>query len=117
MWQSRQNASWEWQAAHSGDWPYTEELTAGFVYLRLHGSPKTYASRYSRKEIEHLAGRIQVWLSGGEPRDAHRISGRVPPRRTSRDVCVYFDNDHRGYAPANALELTERLRAVPSGDR
>jgi uncharacterized protein YecE (DUF72 family) len=37
------------------------------------------------------------------------LSDREPPRRAARDVYVYFDNDHRSYAPANALELSERL--------
>lgn len=30
--------------SHAGDWPCTEEVTAGFVYLRLHGAEPTYAS-------------------------------------------------------------------------
>jgi uncharacterized protein YecE (DUF72 family) len=95
--------------ADSGDWPYTEELTAGFVYLRLHGSPATYASHYSCADIDRWAQRIRAWRSGGEPSDARRLSDREPPRRMARDVYVYFDNDHHAYAPANALELTERL--------
>jgi uncharacterized protein YecE (DUF72 family) len=36
----------------SADWPYTEELTAGYVYLRLHGSPETYASSYSDRALD-----------------------------------------------------------------
>jgi uncharacterized protein YecE (DUF72 family) len=95
--------------ADSGDWPYTEELTAGFVYLRLHGSPHTYASRYSRDELERWAARIEAWREGGEPTNARRLTGRPAPQRTRRDVYVYFDNDHHAHAPANALELSERL--------
>jgi uncharacterized protein YecE (DUF72 family) len=95
--------------ADSGDWPYTEELTAGFVYLRLHGSPTTYASRYSHADIDRWTERIRAWRSGGEPTDARRLSDRKPPRRAARDVYVYFDNDHHAYAPANAIELGEAL--------
>jgi uncharacterized protein YecE (DUF72 family) len=95
--------------ADSGDWPYTEELTAGFVYLRLHGSPATYASRYSAADIDRWAERVRAWRAGDEPPDARRLSDRDPPRRTARDVYVYFDNDHHAYAPANAVELGEAL--------
>ncbi len=95
--------------ADSGSWPYTEELTAGFVYLRLHGSPATYASRYSREAIERWASRIRAWRRGKEPAAPERITELGPPRRKARDVYVYFDNDHRAYAPTNARELMERL--------
>ena len=101
--------------ADSGDWPYAEELTAGFVYLRLHGSPHTYASRYSHAAIARWADRIEIWRSGGEPADARRLTDRPPPRRARRDVYVYFDNDHHAHAPANALELSERLGIAGDG--
>lgn len=95
--------------ADSGDWPSTEELTAGFVYLRLHGSPETYASGYDADRLDRLADRIRAWRDGEEPADADRITGRVPPRRKGRDVYAFFDNDARGRAPWDALELAERL--------
>lgn len=97
--------------ADSGSWPYVEELTAGFVYLRLHGSPQTYESRYSDRALDRFAERLLAWHSGGEPADPVRITGRRPPRRKSRDVYVYFDNDQRGHAPFDALRLVRKLRA------
>lgn len=100
--------------ADSGSWPYTEEPTAGFVYLRLHGSPATYASRYSASDIERWATRIRAWRRGAEPAGAKRITDLAPPRRKARDVYVYFDNDHNAYAPHNALELIDRL-GLPAG--
>ncbi|HJR53904.1 MAG TPA: DUF72 domain-containing protein [Gemmatimonadota bacterium] len=95
--------------ADSGSWPYTEEPTAGFVYMRLHGSPATYASRYSGTDIARWATRIRAWRRGAEPAGAKRITDLAPPRRKARDVYVYFDNDHNAYAPRNALELIDRL--------
>lgn len=95
--------------ADSGSWPYFEELTAGFVYLRLHGSPRTYASRYSDAALDRFASRIRAWRSGSEPRDPERLTDRKPPRRKSRDVYVYFDNDQGAHAPRDALRLAERL--------
>jgi len=95
--------------ADSADWPYAEEITADFVYLRLHGAAETYASNYSERELRRWAERIRMWQSGKEPSDAKRITDRTPPRRQHRDVYVYFDNDRHAYAPRNALRLAELL--------
>lgn len=93
----------------SGDWPYTEEITASWVYVRLHGSPHTYASDYDAHRLDHWAERVRAWQAGGEPADAARLTDRPPPGRAPRDVYVYLDNDHRARAPANARALMERL--------
>lgn len=99
--------------SHSGKWVYTEEPTAGFVYLRLHGSPKTYASRYGDTDLDGWARRIERWRAAEEPSDAERITERKPPRRKGRDVYVYFDNDAEGHAPHDALRLARRLGFDP----
>jgi uncharacterized protein YecE (DUF72 family) len=93
----------------SADWPYTEELTAGYVYLRLHGSPQTYASSYSDEVLDWWAERIRTWRDGGLPRDSKRITDNKPPPRKTRDVYVYFDNDQQAHAPRDALRLAVRL--------
>jgi uncharacterized protein YecE (DUF72 family) len=93
----------------SGSWEMAEEVTAGFVYVRLHGTPSTYASRYGDPALDRWAGKVRHWLDGRQPSDARRITERVPPRRKSYDVYVYFDNDARGHAPHDALRLRERL--------
>ena len=95
--------------SHSADWPYTEELTAGYVYLRLHGSPETYASSYADAALDWWAERIRTWQSAAQPIDAARIADRQPPRRKSRDVYVYFDNDKQAHAPTDAHRLAARL--------
>jgi uncharacterized protein YecE (DUF72 family) len=94
----------------SADWPYTEEITAGFIYVRLHGHERTYASSYSARELHEWGTRVRAWQRGQQPRDARRLTDREPPARTSRDVYVYFDNDAEGRAPANATALAEALR-------
>jgi uncharacterized protein YecE (DUF72 family) len=93
----------------AGRWPLVEELTAGFVYVRLHGSPHTYASRYDDPALDDWAQRIGRWRDGGEPDDPRRITDRPPPRRKTRDVYVYFDNDQHAHAPRDAMRLRERL--------
>jgi uncharacterized protein YecE (DUF72 family) len=91
------------------DWPYVEDLTAPFVYLRLHGPETLYGGSYSNEAIEDWARRIEAWAVGGEPADAHKISPKAPRRRSSRDVYCYFDNDKKVEAPFDAHRLTERL--------
>jgi uncharacterized protein YecE (DUF72 family) len=46
--------------ADSVSWPYAEDVTADFVYLRLHGSEKFYTSGYSDEALDHWAGRIKL---------------------------------------------------------
>jgi uncharacterized protein YecE (DUF72 family) len=100
--------------SHSSAWPYTEELTAGFVYLRLHGPGRLYSSAYAESELEDWAHRIERWAEGSEPDDARRITGLDPPPRKGRPVYVYFDNDSGGHAPIQAAQL---IRLVPSAMR
>ena len=96
--------------ADSVEWPYAEDLTADFVYLRLHGSDELYASGYSDEALDHWAARIKLWARGLEPNDARLIAPEAkPPRRTARDVFVYFDNDAKVRAPADARALRAKL--------
>ncbi len=95
--------------SHSSEWPYVEEITAGFVYLRLHGPGELYASEYGDTDLETWAKRIKTWHQGGQPSDAKRISDRKAPDREERDVYVYFDNTAHGHAPANAMRLRELI--------
>lgn len=93
----------------AADWRRVEELTAGFVYVRLHGGRETYASRYTDADLDDWASRIRRWRDGDEPDDAERITDRKPPRRKTRDVYVYFDNDQHAHAPNDAHRLLQRL--------
>jgi uncharacterized protein YecE (DUF72 family) len=93
----------------AGRWPYLEDVTAGFMYLRLHGDEKLYTSGYSDAALERWAARIRAWSQGGEPEDAVRASGRPPPKRAGRDVYCYFDNDAKVHAPFDAQSLMRKL--------
>jgi uncharacterized protein YecE (DUF72 family) len=94
------------------EWPYVEEVTAEFMYLRLHGDVELYASGYTDAALDRWAKRVRAWKNGSQPRGAKRVSGAKPPRRTARDVYCYFDNDAKVHAPFDAMKLSERL-----GDR
>jgi uncharacterized protein YecE (DUF72 family) len=96
--------------ADSVSWPYAEDLTADFVYLRLHGSEELYASGYSDEALDNWAARIKLWAQGLEPNDAQVIAPDLKPaRRSARDVYVYFDNDAKVRAPVDARSLRTRL--------
>ena len=57
----------------AGKWPYLEDATADFMYLRLHGDKELYASGYSDAALERWTERIRAWERGREPRDARRV--------------------------------------------
>jgi uncharacterized protein YecE (DUF72 family) len=67
------------------------ELTASFVYIRLHGPEGPYQGSYGDAALDTWAARIAAWAKDG------------------RDVYCYFDNDDRAFAPKNALRLREML--------
>jgi uncharacterized protein YecE (DUF72 family) len=94
----------------AGKWPYCEDVTADFMYLRLHGDKEIYASGYTPRALDRWAKRIAAWSCGGEPPDAVKISRRAPPPRRRRDVYCYFDNDIKVKAPFDARNLIRRLQ-------
>lgn len=80
------------QAALPGGWQ-------GFLYIRLHGSPKIYHSAYSPEMIRTTAQRL-----------------RDTPGQVQDRWCV-FDNTALGEATGQALDLLQRLRKGPQADR
>ena len=96
----------------AGVFPYAEDLTADFLYVRLHGSETLYGSGYSGPELERWAQRIRRWRAGQEPADAIRIAPIDRRHRgLEKDVYVYFDNtDVALRAPYDAMALIERLK-------
>jgi uncharacterized protein YecE (DUF72 family) len=93
----------------AGKWPYREDVTSDFMYLRLHGDKELYASGYSEQALDRWAERIRAWSSGTEPADAQRISQVPPARLRSRDIYCYFDNDIKVRAPFDARRLIDKL--------
>ena len=91
------------------DWPYAEDLTADFLYLRLHGAEELYASGYGDEALDRWAVRIATWSAGAQPNDAKLIDTDHRPRRRTRDVYVYFDNDAKVRAPFDAQSLRQKL--------
>jgi uncharacterized protein YecE (DUF72 family) len=93
----------------AGRWPLLEDLTADFVYIRLHGDKELYASGYGDEALDRWAARIARWRAGGQVDDARLASSRPAPARARRDVYCYFDNDVKVHAPYDAAHLAARL--------
>jgi uncharacterized protein YecE (DUF72 family) len=96
----------------AGKWPLLEDLTADFVYVRLHGDTELYASGYSDAALDMWARRIRAWSAGSEVDDARKVEDRRTPAARKRDVYVYFDNDAKVHAPFDAKNLMLKLGLV-----
>jgi uncharacterized protein YecE (DUF72 family) len=97
-------------AETAGLWPQAHDITADFMYLRLHGDKELYRSGYSRQALSRWAERIRAWHCGGEPAEALKI---LPGRKAAvrkRDVFCFFDNtDAKLRAPFDAQSLMREL--------
>jgi uncharacterized protein YecE (DUF72 family) len=91
----------------AGRWPLMEDVTADFVYVRLHGDEKLYESGYSDAALDAWAGKIRAWVRGGEAPAPRTLA--PPPPAAARDVYVYFDNDIKVHAPYDALKLAAKV--------
>jgi uncharacterized protein YecE (DUF72 family) len=98
----------------AGKWPFLEDITADFVYARLHGHKELYRSGYSAAELKDWAGKIRVWARGCTPGPSKRLTPRGPTLKNGREVYVYFDNDAKVHAPFDAMALAHLLRLGPS---
>jgi uncharacterized protein YecE (DUF72 family) len=73
------------------DAPAPWKRTADFVYIRNHGPGGRYTGHYRPSMLANQARRIRSWKKHGY------------------DVYVYFDNDQKSAAPADALRLRQML--------
>lgn len=69
-----------------------KELTADFVYIRLHGPlAEAYRGQYPTETLSGWAGALSAWAKQG------------------REIYCYFDNDENGYAAQDAQRLQEMV--------
>jgi uncharacterized protein YecE (DUF72 family) len=73
----------------------TYDATAPWRFVRFHYGSRGRAGNYSDREVETWARRIAQW-------------------RRQQAVYAYFNNDWRGFAPANAKLLRRQLGLAPS---
>ena len=78
------------------DMKIPNEITANFTYIRFHGPTSAkYFGSYSSEQLNEWAKRIEEW--------SRRLSA----------IYVYFNNDPRGDAVRNALELKRLVSRLP----
>jgi uncharacterized protein YecE (DUF72 family) len=68
----------------------THEFTAKWTFVRFHYGHRGRGGNYSKAELEEWAARIREW-------------------RDEVDVYAYFNNDWKGFAVRNALDLKRML--------
>jgi uncharacterized protein YecE (DUF72 family) len=97
-------------------WPMPQDITADFVYLRLHGDKTLYQSGYSDRSLERWADRIAAWHRGGDMEGMKVTNAR--PSEQPRNVYCYFDNtDVKLRAPIDAQTLIKKLGLSPRSRR
>ena len=97
----------------AGKWPFMEDITADFIYVRLHGDAELYVSGYTPDALKEWARKIRVWRRGGNPTGV-RLTAPVHPSSTAgREVFVYFDNDVKTRAPYDAMTLAHLMGIGP----
>jgi len=69
-----------------------KQVTADFVYVRLHGPENAYQGKYDSQELAGWAGAFSSWEKQG------------------KQIYCYFDNDEKGYAAQNALTLQDMFK-------
>ena len=95
--------------ADTEKWPRMMEITADFVYCRLHGNEEVYPNGYDAEGIENWARRVLAWSRGEEVTNGVRVHPESAPKQASRDVFVYFDDDVKVRAPFDAVSLTRKI--------
>jgi uncharacterized protein YecE (DUF72 family) len=70
-----------------------KEVTADFVYVRLHGPDEAYQGQYSTQTLSGWAGAFSTWTNQG------------------KEVYCYFNNDQFGYAARDACHLQSMFDA------
>ena len=65
-------------------WPLFEDVTADFVYMRLHGSTELYNSRYTSEELDRWARFMRAWTRGRRSPPMRASSQQAPADRAAR---------------------------------
>jgi uncharacterized protein YecE (DUF72 family) len=98
----------------AGKWPLLEDVTADFIYVRLHGDAELYVSGYTPEALQRWAAKISALREGRDAPSAKLHSPPVNVPRAGRSVYVYFDNDVKTHAPFDAMALAHRLALTSS---
>jgi len=82
------------------EWPLVDDVTADFVYVRLHAGDSYLPDGYPPEALERWARRANGWADGS-----------ATPDGRGRDVYVYFESRDSTSPPFDAMELQRRVAA------
>jgi uncharacterized protein YecE (DUF72 family) len=100
----------------AGKWPFMEDVTSDFIYVRLHGDEQLYVSGYTDKALEEWARKIRLWARGKGPSGTRLFAPPARDASAGRSVYVFFDNDVKVRAPYDAMSLAHKLGLGPKPD-
>lgn len=69
-----------------------KEVSADFIYVRLHGPNGPYKGQYSTRVLTGWVGAFSAWV------------------KKTKDIYCFFDNDQKGYAANDALKLQRMVK-------
>lgn len=75
-----------------GDLVSPSVITSDFIYIRLHGPEGRYKGNYDECTLKKWSERFLEWKN--------KVS----------EIYCYFDNDEKGFAPINAIQLKNILK-------
>lgn len=98
--------------AHHHDYPEFADVTADFVYARLQKGEDYVPTAYAPKALDGWVKRAKLWAEGSQPDDLPLADpDSKPPKKSSRDVFVYFIHEGKLRAPQGAMAFMERVTA------
>ena len=72
----------------AGKWPFFEDATSDFVYMRLHGDTELYVSGYTPSALESWARKVRSWAAGRTPAGAKLVTPRPTLSPRARCICL-----------------------------
>lgn len=83
---------------------YIEDLTADFVYVRMHGENDKWEKGHPKPILSTLKTKALAWKSGKKT-DSKFLIAETTPLTQKRDVFIYFSNEHKERAPFDAMKF------------
>lgn len=95
-------------------WVYAEDITADFIYVRLHGFKELYTGGYPKSALKVWADKLKNWESGKTTKKPVLIGEAIKPKsKMKKDMFIYFDNDAKVNAPFDATSMMLLLKDEP----
>ena len=70
----------------AGKWPFMEDTTSDFVYVRLHGNAELYVSGYTKSALDVWKRKVRAWSEGRTPAGAKLIATDRTPLAAKAEI-------------------------------